>query len=164
MASSIGNRREVGAFSELDPVRVPTEQLQHDWEARIGRLLEAIEDRLPGVAGLADFVAPRLDEAPEHCAESRAERLDVQDDVQVLRGPELEAGRFHRESGGVPPISTNWSAWPAKYSRNTSSPFTTESAPQFIQRELNTLVGVALQAERQGKRIDGFAVGTSAGL
>ncbi|HMM77942.1 MAG TPA: hypothetical protein PJ986_19745 [Gammaproteobacteria bacterium] len=64
-----GNRREVTSFGQPDPLGSPAEQLEHGGKAIIGRLLESIEDRLPGVAGLSDFVAARLDEAPERFAE-----------------------------------------------------------------------------------------------
>ena len=53
-----------------------------------------------GVAGLSDFVAARFDEAPEHFAECRAERFDVQDDVQVPGGTKLESRLLHRKRRG----------------------------------------------------------------
>ena len=64
-----GNRCEVTSFDQLDPLRGPAEQLEHDGKATIGRFLESIEDWLPGVAGLSNFIAARFDEAPEHFAE-----------------------------------------------------------------------------------------------
>ncbi len=48
-----GNRSEVTSFGQPDPLGGPAEQLEHGRKAIIGRLLESIEDRLPGVAGLS---------------------------------------------------------------------------------------------------------------
>jgi hypothetical protein len=69
-------------------------------EARIGRLLEPVEDGLPGGARLSHFVASRFHEVPEHRTEFWPERFDVQVDVQVLRGAKLETRPFHRERRG----------------------------------------------------------------
>jgi hypothetical protein len=62
--------------------------------------LEAIENGPSGLARPPELVAARFDEAPEHFAECRAKRFDVQDDVQVLRGTKLEPRLFRRKSRG----------------------------------------------------------------
>ena len=88
----------------------------------------------------------------------------MQDDVQVLRGTKLDPRLFHRKSRGRAADQHELIGVAGEVSRKTSSPLATETAPSVHRVRVNTLVGVALQAERQGKWIDGFAVRDECGV
>ncbi len=94
------DRRQLTALRRLQSVGRSREQLDHHRVAIIGRLLEPIEDRFSGVAGLADFVATIFNEFPEGPAKCRCQRLHMQDDVQVFGGTKLQPCRFHRQTRG----------------------------------------------------------------
>ncbi|MCP8892921.1 hypothetical protein [Sphingomonas faeni] len=61
---------------------------------RIGRLLEAVEFP-PAAASFALLIAARFDERPESRAERGVERLDQNDQVEVLRCPEVQTDLLH---------------------------------------------------------------------
>ena len=96
-------RSELTARRQQQAVERSSEQFDHRRVAIIGGLLKPIEDWFARVAGLTNGIAAGFDELPECVAERRGQRLDVQDDVEVLGGAKCQPGLFHRQAGGGAP-------------------------------------------------------------
>lgn len=117
-------RCESTAFGRLQSVGCSREQFDDRWVAVISGFLESIEDRFARIAGLANLVSASLDKFPEGLAKGCGQRLDVQDDIEVFGGVELQLGLSMVKLAAVPPIKTYWSAYSANLPRKTSSPLT----------------------------------------
>ena len=101
MSSAIGSGVSALPFYRLYRVRRAREELEHRRKVGIGRFLEAVEFP-PAAASLALLIAPGLDERAETRAKRGVERLDQDDEVEVLRGPEIEADLLHDDLAGGP--------------------------------------------------------------
>src|ERR1022692_2418801 len=89
----------MAAIGNLQHIGFSRKQFHHEGIVLVFGLLEPIELLLPR-RFLFGLVPARAYEIPERLHERRIHRLNTQNYVEVLRGPEFKSGAGHRDIAG----------------------------------------------------------------